>query len=91
MHGVVREVYASMLLGVRKLVSATGEWYKINQCCLLADSEEKLCKLVNELCMGYDRKKVRVNLRKSKVIGCSSYVNVVRVNGRVDVESFTKV
>ena len=38
---------------------------------LVADSEEKLCKLVSEFGRVCDRRKLRVNVGKSKVMSCS--------------------
>ena len=43
----------------------------------MADSEEKLCRLVSEFCRVYERRKLRVNVDvdKSKVMRCSRYGN----------------
>ena len=42
---------------------------------LVADSEEKLCRLVNEFGRVCERRKLRVNVGKSKVMRCSRYGN----------------
>ena len=42
---------------------------------LVADSEEKLCRLVSEFGRVCDRRKLRVNVGKSKVTRCSRYGN----------------
>ena len=52
---------------------------------LVADSEQKLCRLVSEFGRVCERRKLRVNVGKSKVMGCSRCVNegrmYVRLNG----------
>ena len=47
---------------------------------LVADSEEKLCRLVNEFGRVYERRLFRVNVKKSKVIRCSRYGNGGRMH-----------
>ena len=51
----------------------------------MADSEDKLCRLVSEFGRVCERRKLRVNVGKSKVTRCSMYVNggrmYVRLNG----------
>ena len=42
---------------------------------LLADSEEKFCRLVSEFGRVCERRKLRVNVGKSKVMRCSMYGN----------------
>ena len=39
----------------------------------MADSEEKLCRLVSEFGRVCERRKLRVNVGKSKVMRCSRY------------------
>ena len=46
----------------------------------MADSEEKLCRLVNEFGRICERRKLRVNLGKSKVMRCSRYGNWGRMH-----------
>ena len=41
----------------------------------MAHSEEKLCRLVNEFGRVCERRKLRVNVGKSKVLRCSRYGN----------------
>ena len=59
-----------------ELVIATGRRFEINQLlfaddpALVADSEEKWCRLVSEFGRGCKRRKLRVIVDKSKVIGC---------------------
>ena len=54
MDGVVREVYVGVLVNVLELLSANGGRFEINQLlladdtALVADSEEKLCRLLSE-------------------------------------------
>ena len=42
---------------------------------LVADSEEKLCRLVSEFGRVCERRKLRLNVGKSKVMRCSMYGN----------------
>ena len=53
---------------------------------LVADSEEELCRLVSEFGRVWQRRKLRVNVGKSKVMRCSRYGNGSRMhviqNGR---------
>ena len=46
----------------------------------MADSEEKLCRLVSEFGRVCERRKLRVNVGKSKVMRCSRYGNGDRMN-----------
>ena len=48
---------------------------------LVAESEEKLCRLVSEFGRVCERIKLRVNVGKSKVMRCSRYV----IGGRMHV------
>ena len=62
-----------------ELLSANGGRFEINQLlfaddtALVADSEEKLCRLVCEFGRACERRKLRVNVGKSKVMRCSRY------------------
>ena len=47
---------------------------------LVADSEEKLCRLVSEFGRVCERRKLRVNVGKSKVLRCSRYGNEGRMH-----------
>ena len=60
-----------------KLLNANGDRFEINQL-LFADntapvavSEDKLCKLVSEFGRVCERRKLRVNVSKNKVMRCS--------------------
>ena len=63
-----------------ELPSANGGRFEINQMlfadhtALVADSNEKLCKLVSEFGRVCERIKLRVNVGKSKVMRCSRYI-----------------
>ena len=46
----------------------------------MADSEEKLCRLVSEFGRVCKRRKLRVNVGKSKVMRCSRYGNGGRIH-----------
>ena len=56
-----------------ELLSVNGGRFEVNQMlfadetALVADSEEKLCRLVSELGRVFERRKLRVNVGKSKV------------------------
>ena len=66
-----------------ELLSANGARFEINQLlftndtALVADSEEKLCRLVSEFGRVCERRKLRVNVGKSKVVRWSRYGNGV--------------
>ena len=47
---------------------------------LVADSEEKLCRPVSEFGRAFKRRKLRVNVVKSKVMRCSKYGNWGRMH-----------
>ena len=47
---------------------------------LVADSEDKLCRLVSEFGRVCERRKLRVNIRKSTVLRCSWYGNRGRMH-----------
>ena len=69
-----------------ELLSANGGRFEINQplfaddTALLADSEEKLCRLVCEFGRVSERSKLRLNVGKSKVMRCSRYGNGDRMH-----------
>ena len=79
MDGVVREIYVNVLGKVLELQSVYGGRFEINQrlfaddTALVAEPEEKLCRLVSEFGRVCERRKLRVNVGKSKVIKCSRY------------------
>ena len=64
-----------------ELLSANGGRFEINQLlfaddtALEADSEDKFCRLVSEFGRVCERRKLRVNAGKSKVMRCSRYGN----------------
>ena len=77
---IMNKIYAC--LGNRlELLSANGGRFEINQLlfaddtALVADSEEKLCRLVSEFGRVCEKRKLRANVGKSKVMGCSRYGN----------------
>ena len=69
-----------------ELLSANGGRFEMNQLlfaddtALVSDSEEKLCRLVCEFGRVCERRKLRVNVGKSKVIRCSRYGNRDRMH-----------
>ena len=86
MDGLVREVHVRVLGKGLELLSANCGRFQINQLlfaddtALVADSEEKLCRLVFESGRVCERRKLRVNVGKSKVMRCSRYSNGDRVH-----------
>ena len=86
MDGVVREMNVSVLGKGLELLSANGGRFEINQLlfaddtALVADSEEKLCRLACEFGRVCERRKLRVNVGKSKVIRRSRYGNGDRMH-----------
>ena len=69
-----------------ELLSANGGRFEINQLLFaddtaqVANSEEKLCRLVSEFGRVCKRRKLRVNVGKSKVMRCSRYGNGDRMH-----------
>ena len=81
MDGVVREVNVRVLGKGLELLSENRGRLEINQLlfaedtALVADSEDKLCRLVSEFGRVCERRKLRVNVGKSKVMTCFKYGN----------------
>ena len=77
MDGVVREVNVRVLGKRLELLSANGGRFEISQLlfaddtALMADSDEKLCRLVSKFGKVCERRKLRVNVGKSKAMRCS--------------------
>ena len=78
---VAREVNGRVLGKGLELLSANGGWFETNlllfadDTALVADSEERLCRPVGEFGRVCKRRKLRVNVGKSKVMRCSRYNN----------------
>ena len=93
MDGVVREVKARTYGKGVQMVGENGERLQVSQLlfaddtALVADSEEDLRRLVMEFGRVCDRRKLRVNVAKSKVMRCSRSGDVggleVRLNGEL--------
>ena len=96
MDDVVREVNVRVLEKGLELLSANGGRFVINQLlfgddtALVADTE-KLCKLVSEFGRVCERKKLRVNVGKSKVMRCSRYGNGDRMRVILNGEPLEEV
>ena len=81
MDGVVRKVNVRKLGKGLELMGANGGWFEINlllfsdATALVADSEEKLCRLVSEFGKVCERRKLTVNAANSKIMRCSRYGN----------------
>ena len=79
MNGVIREANVRVLGKWLKLLSAYGGRFEINKLlfaddkALVADSEEKLGRLVSEFGRVCQRRMLRVNVGNSKVMRCSWY------------------
>ena len=79
MDGVVRVVNVRVLGKGLELLGMNGGRFETNQLlfaedtALVADSEEKLCRLGSEFGRVCERKKLRVNVDKIKVIRCLRY------------------
>ena len=97
MNGVVREVNVRVLGKGSELLSANGCRFEINQLlfaddsALVADSEEKLCRLVSEFGRVCKRRKLRVKVGNSKVMRCSMYGNADRMHVILNGEPLEKV
>ena len=80
-----------------QLLSANGGRFEINQLlfaddtALVAHSEEKLCRLVNEFGRVCESRKLRVNVVKSKVMRCSRYGNGDRMHVILNGEPLEEV
>ena len=74
MDGVVREENVNVLGKRLELLTVNGGRFKINQLlcaddtALVADSEEKLCRLLIEFARACEKTKLRGNVGKCKVI-----------------------
>ena len=83
MDGVVREMNARVIGKGLELLSANGSRFEVNQllfAALVTDAEEKLRRLVSEFGRICERRKLRVNVDKSKVMRCSRYGNGGRMH-----------
>ena len=86
MDGLVREVNVRVLGKWPELLSANVGIFGINQLlyeddtALVADPEEKLCRLVSEFGRVCEKRKLGVNVSKSKVMRCSRYGNGGRIH-----------
>ena len=91
--GVVREVNARALGRGLKLVDGTDKEWEPNQLLfaddtvVVADSERKLCQLVR-VC---ERRKLRVNVGKSKVMRCTRNEDGARLNIMLNGEALEEV
>ena len=80
-----------------ELLSVNGGTFEINQLLFaddttpVADSEEKLCRLVSQFDSVCERRKLRVNVGKSKVIRCSRYGNGDLMHVTLNGEPLEKV
>ena len=96
MDSVVREVNVRVLGQGLELLTANDGRFEINQLlfaddtALVADSEEK-CKLVSEFGRVCERRKLRVNVGKSKVMRCSRYGNGDRMHVILNGEPLEEV
>lgn len=100
MDGVVREVNAKVMGRGAELIEEDGQRWELSQLLfaddtvLIADTEEKLCHLVLEFGRVCERRKLRVNVGKSKVMRCNRNGDgdrlFVSLNGEVleEVDSF---
>ena len=97
MDGVVRKVNVRVLGKGLELLSSNGGRFEINQLlftgdtALVADSEVKLCRLVSEFGRVCERRKLRVNVGKSKVMRCSRFGNGDRMHVILNGEQLEKV
>ena len=94
---MVREVNVRVLGKGLELLSENGGRFEINQLlfagdtALVADSEEKLGKLVSEFGRVCERRKLGVNVGKSKVMKCSRFGNGDRMHVILNGEPLEEV
>ena len=95
--GVVREVNARVLGRGLKLTDSNENEWEMNQLLfaddtvVVADSEEKLCQLVSEFGRVCKRRKLKVNVGKSKVMRCRRREDDTRLNVMLDGEVLEEV
>ena len=79
------------------MLSANGSRFEINQLlfpddtALVADLDEKLCRLVSEFGRVCEKRKLRVNVGKSKDMRCSRYGNRSRMHVILNGEPLEEV
>ena len=94
---LVREVNAQVLGRVLKLVNGNDNEWELNQMLfvddtvVVADSEKKLCQLVTEFGRVCERRKLRVNVGKSKVMRCTRNEDGARLNDMLNGEALEEV
>ena len=77
---------------IKDIVCAVDLYYQSPLMILLvADSEEKLCRLVSEFGRVYERRKLRVNVGKSKVMRFSRYGNGGRMHVIINGEPLEEI
>ena len=95
--GVVREVNARVLGRGLKLVDGINKEWEQNQLLfandtvVVADSERKLCHLVTEFGRVCERRKLQVNVGKSKVMRCTRNEDSARLNAMLNGEAHEEV
>ena len=95
--GVVRKVNARVLGRGLKLVDGNDNEWELNQLLfvddnvVVADSERKLCQLVTEFGRVCERRKLRVNVVKSKVMRCTRNEDGARLNVMLNGEALEEV
>ena len=95
--GVVREVNARVLGRGLKLVNGNDNEWELNQLLVaddtvvVADSERKLCQLVTEFGRVCERRKLQVNVGKSKVMRCTRNEDGARMNVMLNGEALEEV
>ena len=81
-------------MGLGRVEDASTKCYQLlfaDDTALVADSEEKLCRLVSEFGRVCKRIKLRVNEGKSKVMRCYRYGNEGRMHVILNGEPFEEV
>ena len=97
MNVAVGEANVGVLGKGYELLSAYGGRFEINQLlfadntALVADSDQKLCRLVSEFRRVCERKKLRVNVIKSKVMRCLRDGNGGRIHVILNGEPLEEV
>ena len=94
---MVREVNTRVLGRGLKLVDGNDNEWELNQLqfaddtVVVADSERKLCQLVTEFGRMCERRKLRVNVGKSKVMRCTRNEDGARLNVMLNGEVLDEV
>ena len=91
MDGVAQEVNVTALWKGLELLSSKGGRFEIYQLLIADDNLQEVCRLVSKFCILCERRKLRVNVNKSKVMRCSRCGNGGQMHVILNGEPIEKV